>query len=180
MRQPTQISWITAAAILIVAHPSDRHNLFFEVESLGHTDIHIRQLENELKILLTFPNKTPEALRAMSLGVLVRGLAEQWIFALYERLRTQREILSPTKKPLTFGGKLTPLNPFYDKLELLRMPIAKNQIRKSTVTDHPIPLFDHDSGSAGWRITDPSSGAPIDLVRRDLSDEFLTIINTCR
>jgi len=137
-------------------------------------------LEDQLRPLLAAPAKSEEAMLSMSMQVTVRGFSEQWIFALYERLRTQRDV-DPSKR---FVGKLMLLNPFFDKLARLRMPIAKNEVQggsnKNKTPDFPIPLFDTSTGSAGWQIKDKDGGAPVVLLRREMADEFLQAIVKCK
>ncbi len=179
MMPPKQVSWLTVGAILSIYRPLP-HDVFFDIESLGHTDQYIRMLEDQLRPLLAAPAKSEEAMLSMSMQVTVRGFSEQWIFALYERLRTQRDV-DPSKR---FVGKLMLLNPFFDKLARLRMPIAKNEVQggsnKNKTPDFPIPLFDTSTGSAGWQIKDKDGGAPVVLLRREMADEFLQAIVKCK
>ncbi|MGY8681266.1 hypothetical protein Q2941_26260 [Bradyrhizobium sp. UFLA05-153] len=92
-----------------------------------------------------------------------------WVFGLYEVLRTVRASRTP---------KFSPLASVFQKLEALRMPLAKHEVKSyhGTAPSHyPTSCWDIDSGQVGWTFYDPRLAAMRTLTRTSLSDEFLQV-----
>jgi hypothetical protein len=92
-----------------------------------------------------------------------------WVFGLYEVLRIVREAGAPQFAPLT---------PLFEKLEALRMPLAKHEAKKlkgSAPSHYPTSCWDIENGHVGWSVYDPRLGAMRILARTPLANEFLAI-----
>jgi hypothetical protein len=94
-----------------------------------------------------------------------------WIFGLYEVLRVVKEA-----KTSRFEG----LRELFGKLENLRMPLAKHEVKrikgKGVPSAHsPTGAWDPNNGRVGWIVIDPVSNASYALTRTDLANEFLSV-----
>lgn len=92
-----------------------------------------------------------------------------WVFGLYEILRTVRASRAP---------EFSRLLPVFQKLEALRMPLAKHEAKShhgAAPSHYPTSCWDVDSGQVGWSFYDPRLGTMRTLTRTSLSDEFLQI-----
>lgn len=90
-----------------------------------------------------------------------------WIFGLYEVLRTIREARAP---------RFSQLEALFKKLETLRMPLAKHQVKKQRgLVHYPTSCWDVETGNVGWSVHDPELGTNQALFRTPLADEFLGI-----
>ncbi len=93
-----------------------------------------------------------------------------WVFGLYEILRTLRESRAP---------QFAVLEPVFQKLEILRMPLAKHEaknVKGSTPPPHyPTGCWDVDTGQVGWQVFNPRIGAMEVLSRTPLANEFLSV-----
>jgi hypothetical protein len=93
-----------------------------------------------------------------------------WVFGLYEILRTVRESGAPQ-----FAG----LEPLFQKLEILRMPLAKHEAKnvKGSVppSHYPTGCWDVETGQVGWHVFNPRLGTMEVLFRSPLADEFLSV-----
>jgi hypothetical protein len=94
-----------------------------------------------------------------------------WIFGLYEVLRVVKEA-----KTSRFEG----LRELFGKLENLRMPLAKHEVKrikgKGVPSAHyPTGAWDPNTGRVGWIVIDPVSNASYVLTRTDLANEFLSV-----
>jgi hypothetical protein len=74
---------------------------------------------------------------------------------------------------------LLTLGPLFEKLEWLRIPVAKHELkrvkRKDTVVHYPTHFWNAETGHAGWTIFNPATGASSLLFRTPLADEFLAL-----
>lgn len=92
-----------------------------------------------------------------------------WVFGLYEVLRTIRASRAP---------QFSPLLSVFQKLEALRMPLAKHEAKShhgAAPSHYPTSCWDVDSGQVGWSFYDPRLGDMRTLTRTSLADEFLRI-----
>lgn len=91
-----------------------------------------------------------------------------WVFGLYEVLRTVKE--SP---------QFASLASLFRKLEMLRMPLAKHEVRKvkgqPSPSHYPTSCQDVETGQVGWIVHDPDVGESMVLSRTSLANEFLSI-----
>jgi hypothetical protein len=93
-----------------------------------------------------------------------------WVFGLYEVLRVIKESETP---------KFQPLRDLFLKLEVLRMPLAKHEVKHVKGDPHlshyPTGAWEMETGRAGWIFHDPHSKKTRILTRTGLADEFLSI-----
>jgi hypothetical protein len=90
-----------------------------------------------------------------------------WIFGLYEVLRTVREARAP---------QFSQLAALFQKLETLRMPLAKHEVKKHRgLVHYPTSCWDVEKGYVGWSVHDPQLGTTQAMFRTPLADEFLGI-----
>jgi hypothetical protein len=92
-----------------------------------------------------------------------------WVFGLYEVLRTIREAETP---------QIAPLTPLFQKLEALRMPLAKHEAKNfkgSAPSHYQTSCWDIENGHVGWSVYDPRLGETQILCRTPLANEFLAI-----
>jgi hypothetical protein len=93
-----------------------------------------------------------------------------WVFGLYEILRTVRE---------SGGSQFAGLEPLFQKLEILRMPLAKHEaknVKGSTPPSHyPTACWDVETGQVGWHVFNPRLGTKQVLSRTPLANEFLSV-----
>lgn len=90
-----------------------------------------------------------------------------WVFGLYEVLRTVREAKAP---------QFSALAALFERLEALRMPLAKHEAKKinGTAPSHyPTTVWVPEHGYVGWHFYNPRSGAMDIMCRTPLANEFL-------
>jgi hypothetical protein len=106
-----------------------------------------------------------------------------WIFGLYEVVRVAMRS-NPSKSPH--------LKELFAKLGVLRMPLAKHEVKSLTKrelkekgiergeirTHHPSGHWYPDTGQVGWRVFNPHLGKLQDFTRTELANEFLSITAT--
>lgn len=174
---PREIQWTVACAILTTGSPAENHHVFFDFQGLKLTDIHAWQWENNIAPTLRLEKPGQEN---MAKQEFVIALSSQWIFGLYERLRTLRDNIgvrvSHNRKE--FPAKFAPLNSFFDELAELRMVVAKNQTRRLGSENVPGAVFDLETGSAGWEFD--RGGQKVNVTRRQIAEKFLAAIRECR
>lgn len=121
-------------------------------------------------------------------------LSEAWVLRAYEMVRGALEVVK--KRGAEAPAKLLAL---HDRLALVRMPIAKLEIRSANKHkgeivlvreggEDPRAYIDNgsyivprgicgQSGAVMWWPVDLKSGQSIEICRRDLSDEFLALFD---
>ncbi|WP_024342597.1 hypothetical protein [Bradyrhizobium japonicum] len=95
-----------------------------------------------------------------------------WVFGLYEILRTLRE---------SGASQFAGLQQLFQKLEILRMPLAKHEAKSVKGVPSPSPshyptgCWDVETGQVGWQVFNPRLGTMEILSRTPLANEFLFI-----
>lgn len=145
----------------------ERPTVVSSVQNLGYAERILLELETKIAQLAqdqSMKNRCDRLLMECS------AHSELWILGLYEVLRTIRETDIPR-----FG----PLQPLFQKLEWLRMPIAKHELKKvkgkDTSVYYPTHFWNPETGHSGWSTFDPNTGKSLLLFRTPLADEFLAI-----
>lgn len=136
------------------------------LQPLGYAERLILDMESKLAVLA----KDPACKKARDL-LLSECSAHSvlWVFGLYEVLRTIRA---------SRASKFTSLTSVFQKLEALRMPLAKHEAKShhgAAPVHYPTSCWDVDSGQVGWSFYDPHLAAMRTLTRTSLSNEFLRI-----
>lgn len=136
------------------------------IQTLGYAERMLLDMETRLSVLA----KSPDAKRERDL-LLSECSAHSvlWIFGLYEVLRTLREAKAP---------RFEQLADVFQKLETLRMPLAKHEAKKfkgASPIHYPTGCWDVEKRHVGWDIFDPRSGTNHVICRTPLANEFLAI-----
>lgn len=156
--------WINASLWLF---SNERPTVASSIQHLGYAERILLELEAEIARLASdqlMKNRRDRLLMECS------AHSELWIFGLYEVLRTIKETGTP---------RFDPLRPLFQKLEWLRMPIAKHELKrvkgKDTVVHYPTHFWNLETGHSGWTVFDPNTGKSSLLFRTPLADEFLAL-----
>jgi hypothetical protein len=164
-----------------------------DIQSLGNADQRLRILEiaNRTRFERTDPTIVPDGtdlkfIYECFMQSELQAFSQLWIMGLYEMLRRLGENIGAKRdktdgitrfpKPFDHCEKL-----FWD-LEVLRMPLAKHQAKdlKGPSSKQKEPhsaelMFNPDTGSMAWAVYCPKRQQRIELVRQEISDEFLRI-----
>jgi hypothetical protein len=94
-----------------------------------------------------------------------------WVFGLYEVLRVFKE---------TETNRFEPLRDLFWRLEILRMPLAKHEVKhmagKGAPSPHyPTSAWEPESGRVGWISHDPRTGESRVVTRHEFADAFLSL-----
>jgi hypothetical protein len=96
-----------------------------------------------------------------------------WVFGLYEIVRIVKEA-----NAFKFEG----LKELFQKLEILRMPLAKHEVKSTrkyrSAPHYPTGLWFAESGWVGWHIFNPLEEAVQPFTRTGIANEFLSITAT--
>jgi len=139
----------------------------FSVQTLGYTERLLLDMEAKLAALARDMERKKE--RDLLLSE-CSAHSVLWVFGLYEILRTVRESGAP---------QFATLEPLFQKLEILRMPLAKHEaknVKGSTAPSHyPTGCWDVETGQVGWHAFNPRLGMMQVLSRTPLANEFLSV-----
>lgn len=89
-----------------------------------------------------------------------------WVFGLYEIVRVVKA---------TNRTKFAALKTVFHDLEILRMPLAKHEVKGSPTPHYPTGLWSAETGRVGWHVFDPEIKAMKTVTRRGVADEFLAL-----
>ncbi len=96
------------------------------------------------------------------------SLSLLWVCGLYEVTR----LLSHSSAKAAFSD-------LHDKLAVLRMPLAKHEVRgKGSQPHHPTSAWCPDTGHVGWSAHNPKTKKMELYFRTELADEFLILANS--
>jgi hypothetical protein len=88
-----------------------------------------------------------------------------WLFGLYEVTRGLKAAVHP---------RFPALVELHRKLEVLRMPLAKHEVKRQEGRSHyPTSIWCPETGRVGWQVYDPDAGSNAQYDRTQLADEFL-------
>jgi hypothetical protein len=168
----------------------------FGVESYRHqpdlwVDLILRKMEDDSCIRMRDPAASQQVDMLLTLQ---HALSRMWVLSMYEGIRLAQE---------TDGGrKHAKLTALRRRIEIVRVPIAKQQIAndqkiKGSITLVPLGaedpkqiysakdrsrynppvVWDKATGSAAWLVLDSRTGETTDISRRALSDETLALFS---
>lgn len=151
-------------------------------------DLLLRQIEVEQHAALSQPLSGEGWIDDFAIA-----LAESWVLRSYEMVRVACAHLKSRRET---NDRLQRL---HERLALVRMPVAKAEIRGANRSPEPIVLVLRDgsdprnyeadgsyiiprglcgaTGAVMWWPIDIKSGVAIEVCRRDLSDEFLALFD---
>jgi hypothetical protein len=136
------------------------------VQTLGYAERMLLEMEARLALLARDAHAKKE--RDLLLSE-CSAHSVLWVFGLYEVLRTIRAACAP---------QLAPLTELFQKLEALRMPLAKHEaknVKGSAPSHYPTSCWDIENGHVGWSFYDPRLGEMRIVCRTPLANEFLGI-----
>jgi hypothetical protein len=141
------------------------------IQDLGFVEANLLQIEERLPaIFARQQTQAPESplLPEDVLPSQAMALSRLWLFGLYESMRTYRTAVRG--KPVAWQ----PFDVLNYTLNVVRAPLAKQQVAGET-TDHiPDTIFQPATGRVGWKVFDPKIKSFRDVLRIDLADEFLS------
>jgi hypothetical protein len=156
--------WINASLWL---SSSKRPTVATSIQNLGYAERFLLELEAGMASMAS-----DQSMKKRRDWLLMECSAhsELWMLGLYEVLRTIRQTRTP---------RFEPLCPLFQKLERLRMPIAKHELKrakgKDAIVHYPTHLWNPSSGRSGWAVFDPNTGKSEVLFRTACAYEFLAI-----
>jgi hypothetical protein len=137
------------------------------VESLGYAE---RQLLEWERCIAAIANDRAYRTELESLIIECAAHSILWVFGLYEIVRVVRD---------TNPSKFEALKELFQKLEILRMPLAKHEVKRTpkygNTPHYPTGFWFAESGSVGWRVFNPYAEAIQPFTRADVANEFLSI-----
>lgn len=140
------------------------------VKSLGYAE---RQLLEWEKRIAAIANDRAYRAELESLIMECAAHSILWVFGLYEIVRVVKD---------TNPSKFEALKELFRKLEILRMPLAKHEVKSTpkyrNVRHYPTSFWFAESGSVGWRVCNPHAEAAQRFTRTGIADEFLSITAT--
>jgi hypothetical protein len=146
------------------------------VKSLGYAERQL--LEWEKRIAAVANDRASAELNRASaeLESLIMQCAAHsilWVFGLYEIVRVVKD---------TNPSRFEALKELFRKLEVLRMPLAKHELKRTpkygNALHYPIGFWFPESGSVGWQVFDPHAEAVQQFTRTGIANEFLSITAT--
>jgi hypothetical protein len=167
------------------------------IQELGNLDMMLRSLERETAA--NGESKEPSMADVLPFGLQV-SLSRQWVLSAYEIVRTlsnKWKACEPQAKELL------------RRLELVRIPLAKLEIAKDRVlgkdgsvelvrrgdppdkpgkiytakdpaTYWPQTIRNVATGSIGWDVFDIKNWRQVEILRQDLSNEFLSLLGSSK
>lgn len=177
-----------------VSHALGAGSIFncIDIQMLGNTDQRLLILERAARDRF-FNSDGEETADENHLKVVHEGILNQerfafanlWIFGLYEVLRRTREQLWSNAgyvlhtMPRGFPAPYDLLNDLYWDLEVLRTPLAKHSVKNFGIYKNEAhtaqTMFNLATGSAVWAVFCPKREKIVELVRKEIADEFLRI-----
>jgi hypothetical protein len=151
-------AWLSSARNLVSGSDPFR---YMSVENLMFAERPI--LEMEMK--LAREKGSPPVLNEPWLLMECSASSILWLFGLYEVSRGMKEAIHP---------RFPALVELHRKLEVLRMPLAKHEVKRQRRTSHyPTSIWCPETGRVGWQVYDPDAGSNAQYDRTQLADEFL-------
>jgi hypothetical protein len=138
------------------------------VEILGYAERQLLEWEERIAA-------NDRAYRAEREGLIMECAAHSvlWVFGLYEIVRVVKD---------TSPSRYEALEKLFEKLEVLRMPLAKHEVKSApkyrNTPHYPTGFWCPDSGSVGWKVRDPRADDDQRFTRSGIADEFLSITAT--
>jgi hypothetical protein len=140
------------------------------VKSLGYAE---RQLLEWEKRIAVIAKDRPYPAEFESLTMECAAHSILWVFGLYEIVRVVKD---------TNPSRFEALAELFRKLEILRMPLAKHEVKSApgyrNVPHYPKGFWFTESGSVGWQVFNPHMEAYQRFTRTGIANEFLSITAT--
>jgi hypothetical protein len=156
--------WVNSSLWLLI---NERPYVPLAVQGLGYAERMLLDMEQKLAEMTA--SNEPRNVRDRLLSE-CSSHSVLWVFGLYEVVRVIREAET---------HHIETLRDLFGRLEVLRMPLAKHEVkrvaRKKAPSPHyPTSSWDPQSGRVGWITVDPGSGASRVITRHEFADDFLS------
>jgi hypothetical protein len=157
--------WVNSSIWLLI---NERPYVPLAVQGLGYAERMLLDMEQRLAAMTA--SNEPRNARDRLLSE-CSSHSVLWVFGLYEVVRVIREAET---------HHIEPLRDLFGRLEVLRMPLAKHEVkrvvRKQTPSPHyPTSSWDPQTGRVGWITVDPNDSASRVITRHEFADEFLSL-----
>jgi hypothetical protein len=146
------------------------------VNRLGYAERQLLEWEKRIAAIATVRASCRTELESLELESLITECAAHsilWVFGLYEIVRVVKD---------TNPSRFEALAELFRKLEILRMPLAKHEVKSTpeyrNVPHYPTGLWFPESGSVGWQVFNPHIEAYQRFTRIGIANEFLSISAT--
>jgi hypothetical protein len=141
--------------------------LMLSIHNLGYAERMILEMEERLAFIADEPRaRTEKEILLMECST----HASLWTLGLYEIVRIVKD---------TNATKFAALKGLFHDLEILRMPLAKHELKSAPkyrgVIFYPTGGWFPDSGRVGWNVYDPSTENAKFITRTGLANEFLAV-----
>ena len=140
------------------------------VQDLGYAERLILHLEERIAAIVRADG--PRAERE-NLIMECSAHSKLWILGLYEVARIVKD---------ADESKFALVKKLFHQLEILRMPLAKHEVKSSPnyrkAPHYPTGTWDSASGRVGWVVFDPADENMKLLTRTGIADEFLALTAT--
>jgi hypothetical protein len=142
------------------------------VKGLGYAERQLLDWEERIAALATVPASRRTELESLELESLIMECAAHsilWVFGLYEIVRVVKD---------TNPSRFEPLAELFQKLAILRMPLAKHEV-KSAPGYRKVPHYPTGFWfPIGWKVRNPHTRAYQRFTRTGIANEFLSITAT--
>jgi hypothetical protein len=146
------------------------------VKGLGYAERQLLEWEERIAAIATVRASRRTELESLELESLIMECAAHsilWVFGLYEIVRVVKD---------TNPSRFEALAELFRKLEILRMPLAKHEVKSTpgyrNVPHYPTGFWFPESGSVGWQVFNPHMEAAQRFTRTGIANEFLSITAT--
>lgn len=168
--------WIHLSSKLKNAHKKPQFSTSLQI--LGYTEMTILKLEADLKnskyfedliILMQQGTTYDQLLESNKSNILILtyliSLSEIWICQLYEFVRSLKQALK------TAENAFSPLNMVFKMLEIVRMPLAKYELKGNHDSNYEVKIAFLQELGVGWKIENTV------YTRKTIADLFLKDVN---
>ena len=146
------------------------------VKNLGYAERQLLEWEKRIVAIANVRASRRAELESLELESLTMECAAHsilWVFGLYEIVRVVKD---------TNRSRFEALEELFRKLEILRMPLAKHEVKSTpkfrNKQHYPTGLWFPESGSVGWAVFNPHTDAVQRFTRTGIANEFLSITAT--
>ena len=140
------------------------------VQGLGYAERQLLEWEERIAAIAK-DRPYPAELESLIMECAAHSIL--WVFGLYEIVRVVKD---------TNPSRFEALAELFRKLEILRMPLAKHEVKSTpgyrNVPHYPTGFWFPDLGSIGWQVFNPHIEAYQRFTRTGIANEFLSITAT--
>ena len=138
------------------------------VQGLGYAERMLLEMEARLAEMIASAGPRNARDRLLSECIAHSVL---WVFGLYEVVRVIKDAET---------HHFEPLRDLFWRLEILRMPLAKHEVKRvdrkeAPPIHYPTSSWDPETGQVGWISIDPRNNTSRVVTRHEFADEFLSV-----